>query len=327
VCAIGCGNIATGYHGPAYARYAAEHPGTLLAACCDIDAGRAARFAGAFGFARHYTDFERMLDEERPGAVCLSAPPERTTELACRILERGFPLLTEKPPGLTVAAVDRMLAAEAAGGAPCFVAFNRRHMPLARALRRWLAEAGPPQAVLHARYTMVRIGRADPDFSTTAVHGVDAARFLAGSDYARIRFRYQPLPELGPAVANLFLDCEFASGATGQLAFLPAAGAVTERAEVHLRDATCELRLPVWGGYDAPGRLVILRRGEPVLDVDGPAACGTREDIVLAGFYSEDAAFFDAVRAGPPAAGDLRDARQSVAVMQCLRERRSEYRA
>ncbi len=326
ICAIGCGNIATGYHGPAYARYAAAHPGAILAACCDIDTDRAARFAAAFGFARHYADFERMLDEEQPGAVCLSAPPDLTSALACRILERGFPLLTEKPPGLTVEEVDRIIAAEAAGGAPCFVAFNRRHMPLARAMRRRLAEAGPPEAIQHARYEMARVGRADPDFSTTAVHGVDAARFLVGSDYARIRFRYQPLPEMGPSVANLFLDCEFASGATGHLAFLPAAGAVVERATVHLRDVSYELRLPVWGGFDSPGRLLELRRGELALDLDGPAASGSGEGFVLSGFYAEDAAFFDAARSGC-ATGDLRDARQSVAIMQCLRERRAEYRS
>ena len=37
----------------------------------------------------------------------------------------------------------------------------------------------------HVHYEMTRVDRRDPDFSTTAIHGIDAVRFLAGSDYAR----------------------------------------------------------------------------------------------------------------------------------------------
>src|SRR6266571_2151554 len=108
---IGCGEHATGSHGPSLALYAARHPGTVLLACCDLDPGKAERYRAQFGFGRAYTDLRRMLDTERPDAVSLVAPVERTCELACLILEWGFPLLLEKPPGRTVAEVDRMIAA------------------------------------------------------------------------------------------------------------------------------------------------------------------------------------------------------------------------
>jgi myo-inositol 2-dehydrogenase / D-chiro-inositol 1-dehydrogenase len=82
----------------------------------------------------------RMLDTERPDAVSLVAPVERTCELACLILECGFPLLVEKPPGRTVAEVDRMIAA--AGGVAHQVAFNRRFAPLLRACSTWRRASG-----------------------------------------------------------------------------------------------------------------------------------------------------------------------------------------
>ncbi|MCZ7542974.1 MAG: Gfo/Idh/MocA family oxidoreductase [Anaerolineae bacterium] len=322
VCVIGCGYMAMHYHGPAYVRYAAAHSDVVLAACCDIDEAKAAAFRARFGFARHDTDMAAMLDREQPDAVCLIAPEALTCALACQVLEMGYPLLMEKPPGRTVEEIDRMIAAAAASGAPNQVAFNRRYTPLVCALKRRLDGA----ALQHVRYDFTRVGRADADFSLTAIHGVDTARFLAGSDYCHIDFHYQPFPELGPTAANIFMDCTFASGATAHLDFCPLSGVVVERATVYARDHTYFLNLPIWDAFDAPGRLQHLERGALRLDVTGlgvPGGGGA--PFVSNGFYAENAAFFDALRAGQRPAGDLRSARQSVAVAECIRERREAY--
>ena len=237
-----------------------------------------------------------MLDAERPDAVSLVVPVERTGELAGLILEWGFPLLLEKPPGRTVAEVDRMIAA--AGGIVHQVAFNRRFAPLVRELKRRLDDVGSP--LQHVRYEMARVDRRDPDFSTTAIHGVDTVRFLAGSDYAEVRFRYQPLAGVGPGVVNVFLDAVMESGVTAQLGFCPLAGVVVERATLHARDHTFELHLGIWDSVDAP---------------------------VHGGFYGEYESFLVALREGRPPSPSLEEARQSVAVMECMRERRNEYHA
>jgi predicted dehydrogenase len=62
-----------------------------------------------------------------------------------------------------------------------------------------------------------------------------------------------------------------------------------------------------------------------VLDLDAVQYCGSAEDLVVSGFYGEDAAFFDAVQGGWQPAHDFASARQSVEIMECLRERRREY--
>jgi myo-inositol 2-dehydrogenase / D-chiro-inositol 1-dehydrogenase len=322
---IGCGEHATGSHGPALALYAARHPGTELLACCDLDPGKAERYRARFGFARAYTDLRRMLDTERPDAVSLVAPIERTCELACAILEWGFPLLMEKPPGRTAAEVDRMIAA--AGGVAHQVAFNRRFAPLLRELKREIDAHVAPAEVQHVRYEMTRVGRREPDFSTTAIHGIDAVRFLAGTDYAEVRFRYQALPAAGPGVANVFLDAMMASGASAQLAFCPMAGAVVERAVVHGRDHTFYAYVPMWDAFDAPGRLQHVEKGEIKRDAKGDELADSPEPFVHGGFYGEYVAFLDALRSDRPPSPGLREARQSVAVAECIRERKGEYRA
>lgn len=322
IATVGCGNMASMAHGPSYARYAATHPGTTLAACCDLDPAKAERFRARFGFARTYTDLESMLDAERPDAVCLVAPVERTCALSCRILAKGYPLLMEKPPGQEVAEIDRMIAAAEKTGAPTQAAFNRRYTPLLVQFRGRLTGL----SLQHVRCEFTRVGRNEADFSTTAIHGLDAVRFVADSDYAALSFRYQPIPGQAEGVANCYIDGTMASGAAVHLAFCPMAGEVVERYAVQAADHSLFAHLPIWNSADLPGRLRHVERNTCILDTPCPVAAAGPDDMFVAnGFYGENAAFFDALRGGKAPAPDLRAVRQSVEIAQAIRERRPAW--
>jgi len=324
LCQIGCGEHARVAHGPSQRRLAAERRELVLAGCCDLDAARAESFRAAFGYSRAYADPVAMLDAERPDAVVVVVPVERAVEVGSLVLDRGVPLLLEKPPGATVAEVDRLIAAADRRGVPHQVAFNRRFAPLVRELRRRIEAAGPLQ---HLHYEMTRVDRRDPDFSITAIHGLDAVRYLAGADYAEARFRYRERPELGAGVADIFVDAVMTNGATAHLAFCPVAGVLVERATVHAGDETFFVQVPMWSGVDSPGRLVQFRKGELVSEMDG-SVCGDGTALFeLGGFYRETAAFLDALGSAQRPSPDLREARQSVAIAEQIRERRGEFRA
>ena len=329
---IGCGEHALSSHGPAQARYVAEHPGTDLAGCCDLDAARAAGYRAQFGFARAYTDLAAMIEAERPDAAALVVPDGLTASLGTRLLEHGLPLLIEKPPGRTLDEVDQLIAAAQRQGrtVPHQVAFNRRFVPLVREARRRLAAIGPPTGIQHVHYEMTRVDRRDPDFSTTAIHGLDAVRFLAAADYAEARFRYHDLPatlpEKGHGVSNVFVDAVMTTGATAHLAFCPTAGVVVERATVHAGSHTLFLHIPMWGAFDSPGRLQHVESGHTVTDLPplGRAAPGP---FVLGGFYGEYEAFLGDLAAGRPPSPSLSESRQSVEVAACVRRREREFHA
>jgi predicted dehydrogenase len=325
LCQIGCGEHSRVAHGPAQARCAAERRGLVLAACCDLDPERAESFRSAFGFARAFTDAAAMLDAERPDAVVVVVPVERSAAVGCMVLERGIPLLLEKPPGASVAEVDRLSAAAERGGrVPHQVAFNRRFAPLVRELRRRIEAAGPLQ---HVHYEMTRVERRDPDFSATAIHGLDAVRYLAGCDYAEARFRYRELPELGLGVADILVDAVMASGATAQLAFCPVAGVLVERASVHAHGQTLFLQVPMWSGVDSPGRLWHFTGGVLGAELSGDRVGDGTALFELGGFYRETAAFLDALEAGREPSPSLRESRQSVEIAEHVRERREEFHA
>ena len=321
---IGCGEHARVAHGPSQRRLARERPDLQLAGCCDLDLVRAESFRAEFGYARAYADPVAMLDVERPDAAVVVVPVERTVEIGSLVLERGLPLLLEKPPGSTIPEVERLMAAADRRRVPHQVAFNRRYAPLVRELRRRIAAGGSLQ---HLHYEMTRVDRRDSDFSITAIHGLDAVRYLAGADYAEARFRYREQPELGPGVANILVDAVMSSGATAQLAFCPVAGVLVERATVHAGEESFFVQVPMWGGVDSPGRLVQYTKGKLVSEVSG-SVCGDGTALFeLGGFYRETAAFLDALAAGQRPSPDLRESRQSVAIAQQIRDRRPEFRA
>jgi myo-inositol 2-dehydrogenase/D-chiro-inositol 1-dehydrogenase len=325
ICVIGCGQLANSHHGPAYVKYAEENPDTELTACSDVIEQRTVDFSSRFGFRQHYTDPLRMLEVEHPDAVCLLVPPAITTGLACQILKRRYPLLIEKPPGLTVVETDQMIEAARLSGTPNQVAFNRRYAPLTAFVKNLLVENVAPGDLQHLHYDFFRIRRNDADFSTSAIHGIDLVRFLAGSDYADVAFHYQELPAQGPTTANIMMDCTFESGVTAQLCFCPVSGAVMERLTVHCLDQIYFLKLPIWNAFDAPGSLVHVREGKVLGTYSGPEVSAGAEDFVLNGFYQEDAQFFNDIRNGRAPRGNIESSRQSVEIAQCTRERRVHY--
>ncbi len=74
---VGCGEHSRTSHAAPLARYAAQQPGEIeLVAACDLNADRAAEFCQVFGFARAYTEVEKMLATERiDGCVCVMPMP------------------------------------------------------------------------------------------------------------------------------------------------------------------------------------------------------------------------------------------------------------
>src|SRR5262249_15203999 len=303
LCLVGCGDHASSSHGPAQAKYAAAHPDVVLAGCCDTVEARADAHRARYGFGRAWSDMEAMLDAEEPDAVVVVVPETATVAVAEAVLRRGLPLLVEKPPGRTAAEVDRLIAAADRGrdgrSVPNQVALNRRYVPLAAELRRRLDARGASAApVQHVHYEMTRVDRRDRDFSVTAIHGIDAVRYLAGSDYAHVRFRSRELPELGEGVANVFMDAVMASGATAHLAFCPVAGVSVERAAVHAHGETFFLHVPMWGAFDSPGLLLHLRDGQVASRVSGDDLTPDAKPFELGGFLAELEAFLGALARG-----------------------------
>jgi predicted dehydrogenase len=227
----------------------------------------------------------------------------------------------EKPPGLTARETRSIIAAAENAGVATRVAFNRRYMPIvARLMEMATADGAPP--LEHIELDFHRVGRKDADFSTTAIHAVDLARFIARSDYASAKLSYQS----GPGLDNVFLDCVFVSGGTARITLCPDAGLAMERVTAVARGVTFLVSLPGQDAGDARESLAQYRSdhdgrtGAPYPADDGSASKRN-------GFFDENAGFFDELQAGRRPSGGVEDALQSVEITECMRKKRPLYPA
>ena len=310
ICLVGCGNMSTAAHGPAIKRYVEKHTDTVFAACCDLDEARAKDFQEKFGAKAHYTCIDTMLAATKPDAVCLIAPIELTADISCQILRQGYPLILEKPPGLNASETTRMI--QAAGNTPTKVAFNRRYMPLVQKLGAIIDELGAE--ILNISYRMLRVNRFDPDFSGTAIHGVDLVKHVADADYEEITFRYNKVR----GATNYYISGTMTNGAVVTLDFLPVSGLHAEQMEVNTDKGTFSVKLPLNNGIDGMGSLTFYVDNTPVLEVSGREAAGSDDEYINGGFYHENALFFDEIKAGKHPAGDIAACMQSVEVASSL---------
>ena len=313
---LGCGGFSSDTHGPSLAACADAFADLRLVGCCDLNREAAERYRKRFGFERAFSSIDALFREAQPNAVSVVVPFDHTAQVVCEVLQWGVPVMTEKPPGLTPAELEAMI--EAAGPTPTAVAFNRRHHPLMAPLREHLATLGEPIELV--RYTLARRERLDPDFSTTAVHAVDAARHIAGEDFAELTMRYRRIAACPAHVVANLVTGTFDSGANVQINVEPVTGAVSEIAEVFLRSHVFIAKFLDEGDPPTLIRLCGKERDEIAHVVDQPR-------FVTMGQYGEYSAFFQAVAAGRSPNDSLSTARQSVAVMAALRERAATWTA
>ena len=331
ICVIGCGGISENVHGPSYVRYRDENPGFELTACCDLDAAKVAAHIKRFGFKRGYTDFTEMLGKEKPDAVCVTVHEDHTAEVAECVMNMGFPALIEKPPGKDSAQNRRLIEVARRNGVINQVAYNRRHMPILQKLRGMLSRETSGSAVDGGgiqliRYDIFRVDRYEKDFSDTAVHGIDAVRYIADADYKEVNFTYQHFPQYGEGVKNIYMDCLMTSGARAQLSFCPFSGVVLERALVLAKDDAWMANTPIWAyGYDIPGEIIHIRKGKTVETISGDELCDSEETYMTNGFYNENKYFFEHVMAGRACECNLESSLNTSLIKDCVQKNLARF--
>src|SRR3954471_17510917 len=132
---VGTGNIA-GEHIEALKALDAE---VAPVAAVDVDARRLDAFCGRHRIPGRYTALEEMLAAERPDLVHVCTPPSLHAEQALACLRAGATVLVEKPPTLSLAALDALAAAQGERGPWLATVFQHRFGSGARRLRRLLA--------------------------------------------------------------------------------------------------------------------------------------------------------------------------------------------
>jgi predicted dehydrogenase len=132
VAAIGVGHL--GRH---HARILSTLPGATLVGVVDVKPDRAAEIAAAHG-SRPFTDYRELIGQV--DAVSIAVPTEAHLEVASAFLDRGIPVLVEKPLARSVEDADRMIALAASRGTVLAVGHTERFNPAVAAASRLLQD-------------------------------------------------------------------------------------------------------------------------------------------------------------------------------------------
>ena len=187
--------------------------GAPLRAIANRHLAHAQALAARYGVPRCYDSVQAMLDAERPTLVDVVLPPVAQAPAVRAALERGIPVICQKPFGTDLAQAEALTAMAEAAGVPLVVHENFRFAPWFREMRR-LIDAGffgrvhgasfrlrpgdgqGPQAYLDRQPYFQQM----PEFllRETAVHFIDTFRYLLGE----VRAVTARLRRLNPVIAG-----------------------------------------------------------------------------------------------------------------------------
>ena len=138
VAVIGCGQIATAQHLPAY-REAADAGVCSLVGVCDLEPERVSRTGKQFEVAG-FQNAEEMLEKTRPDVVSIATLPSSHRNLAVMCLEAGCHVLCEKPVAMNAGEARDMVHAAERNNRLLSICFEYRTWDESRYLRDRIAD-------------------------------------------------------------------------------------------------------------------------------------------------------------------------------------------
>ena len=124
---VGLGIIGSGRIGTLRARLAAGHPAVEHIAVSDLEPANADKLAKAVNGRSHGKDNLAVIDDPAVTAVIVSTSEGEHVAPMLAAIERGKPVLVEKPIALTVREADRVLEALNKHGGTMHVGYSRRY--------------------------------------------------------------------------------------------------------------------------------------------------------------------------------------------------------
>ncbi|KUF18290.1 Gfo/Idh/MocA family protein [Streptomyces silvensis] len=189
---LGVAVLGAGHMGADHVRRLARSVvGAHVVTVADPDRARAGAAVAGLGDVRVHADPLAALAEPGVGAVLVASPDHAHEEALLAALDRGLPVLSEKPLAHDAAAALRVVRAEARGGRRLIqVGFMRRYDTEYRRLKALLDAGGIGRPLLlHCRHRNV----ASPPHFTSATlisssvsHEIDAARWLLGQEVTAV---------------------------------------------------------------------------------------------------------------------------------------------
>jgi predicted dehydrogenase len=135
IAVVGAGWWSTQAHLPSLTHY----PPAQVVAIADLSQDKLRAAGDAYGIQRRYTDFRKMLDDERPDGVVVATNHASHYEVAKEVLARKIGLMLEKPMVLHAREARELQGMAEEGGVALVVGYPWHFIPQHRQLRDLIA--------------------------------------------------------------------------------------------------------------------------------------------------------------------------------------------
>jgi predicted dehydrogenase len=219
---IGCGLIGK-------KRLAGLPAGSKLVVACDTNLARAEELVKLAGTGRAVADYRQVVADPQVNAVIVAAINAALAEVSAAAIAAGKHVLVEKPAGVSVKQIDRLIALAKKHGVCVRVGFNHRYHPAFRKAREILDSGVMGDLMfIRARYGHGgRVGydqewRADPKLSgggeliDQGIHLIDLAGWFLGR-FTKVNGQAATFFWNMPVDDNAFLNLRTAKGRTAWL--------------------------------------------------------------------------------------------------------------
>lgn len=203
--------VGAGAWGRNHVRTLSSLPEAELAAVCEANPARREQVQQRYPEVPVTDDLDRALAQAE--AVIVATPAATHARIAQLAIERGLPVLVEKPFALTVPDAEAVAGMAEARGVPVMVGHLLLYHPAIERLKA-MVEGGELGAIYYLYSQRVNLGQVRPDENALwsfGPHDVSVAVDLLGRAPARVAA--QGMSYLQPGIEDVvFLTMEFESG-------------------------------------------------------------------------------------------------------------------
>jgi predicted dehydrogenase len=214
---IGAGGVTQSKHLPAIWRLRTIWEPVEVVAAAKRNERDNEKTAALYGY-KPYTDYIKMLDEEEVDGVIVATPDDMHYEHTLACLERGLPVLIEKPITRSLVHAEEICRIAEEKGIPTMTVANKRYSPPYRKARKFILEGPVKDPALYVGkfnlgYDYVWI------LEQGTIHILDITRYLMGDVVSlhAVGVNKYDRNLLNYPVDNIAMTLTFSTGSVGNL--------------------------------------------------------------------------------------------------------------
>jgi predicted dehydrogenase len=256
---IGLAVIGAGYWGPNLVRTALATPAVRFEMLCDLDIERARAVAGPSSRVAVTDSYEKVLADERIGAVAIATPAATHFELVQAALEAGKHVLVEKPLTPSVAEGKKLIELARAADLVLMCDHTYCYTPVVQRIRELIRD-GQIGDVLFVDSVRINLGLVQPDVDVLwdlAPHDLSIMDFVLPDDVVPVAVAAHTGDPIGAGRACMaYLSIWLSNGALAHVH-------VNWLSPMKIRTTVIggSRRTIVWDDMNPAGRLAVHDRG------------------------------------------------------------------